>query len=82
MDLLDRLLNPAILGVLIPIVAILSVFGWLTVTSLIKHRDRLAMIDRGMHPDLQREEEDEDDDEDGGPVELELPRRERLREDR
>ncbi len=81
MDLIDRILNPAILGTLIPIVAILSVFGWLTVTSIIKHRERLAMIDRGMHPDL-RHEEEEDDDEDDGPVELELPRRERLRDDR
>ena len=81
MDLIDRILNPAILGTLIPIVAILSVFGWLTVTSIIRHRERLAMIDRGMHPDL-RHHEDEEDEEDGGPVELELPRRERSREDR
>ncbi len=80
MDLLDRILNPAILALLIPIVAIISVFGWLTVTSIIRHRERLAMIDRGMHPDLRHEAEE--DDEDDGPVELELPQRQRLRDDR
>ena len=81
MDLLERILNPAILGTLIPIVGILAVFGWLTVKSIIRHRERLAMIDRGMHPDL-RGDEDRENEEDGGPIELELLRREQFREDR
>jgi hypothetical protein len=51
------------LALMIPIVAIVSVFvvgGILGLTKLIfRHRERMAMIERGMHPDLvEREEED------------------------
>lgn len=80
MDLLDRLLRPDILGVLIPIVAIISVFGFLTVKAIVRHRERLAMIERGMRPDhpLDELEAEEDDDR----IELDLPRRERMRDER
>ena len=52
------------LALLIPIVAIVSVFlvgGILGLTKLIfRHRERMAMIERGMHPDLlERGEEGE-----------------------
>ncbi len=49
------------LALMIPIVAIVSVFlvgGILGMTRLIfRHRERMAMIERGMHPDLLADEE-------------------------
>jgi hypothetical protein len=59
--MLDRILDPAILGLLIPIVAIV-VGGGVALSALwIRHRERMAMISMGMHPDP-RERDDEDDD--------------------
>jgi hypothetical protein len=56
-------LRPDQLALMIPIVAIVSVFlvgGILGLTKLIfHHRERMAMIERGMHPDLVEPEEDE-----------------------
>ena len=49
--LFDRLLNPSVLPFLIPITAIL-VGGVIVVTKLlIRHRERIAMIEQGMNPD-------------------------------
>jgi hypothetical protein len=87
MDLLDRILRPDILGVMIPIIAIVSFFALLLGRRIITHRERMAMIERGMHPD--RPYEDYDDEVDrveahGDPdrVEVELPTTERLPERR
>ncbi len=56
-------LKPDQLALMIPIVAVVSVFlvgGILGLTKLIfHHRERMAMIERGMHPDLIEPEEDE-----------------------
>jgi hypothetical protein len=50
MDWLNEL-SPQTLGMLIPIVAII-VGGIVLVTkTIIRHRERLAMIEKGMHPD-------------------------------
>jgi hypothetical protein len=49
--LIDRILRPDVLPFLVPIVAIL-VGGVIVVTKLIiRHRERIAMIEQGMHPD-------------------------------
>ena len=57
--MLDRILSPAILGLLIPIVAILTGGGIVVSLSWIKHRERMAMISMGMHPDRPEEQEEE-----------------------
>jgi hypothetical protein len=47
----ERLLRPEIFGMLIPITAILVV-GAIAITKMvIRHRERLAMIERGLDPD-------------------------------
>jgi len=43
----DALLHPATLVFLIPVLAVLAGI----VQMLIKHRERMAMIERGMNPD-------------------------------
>ena len=50
--------HPETLVFLIPILAIVvgGVMG--IVKLLIRHRERMAMIERGMHPDCPREEND------------------------
>lgn len=50
--------NPATLVLLIPIVAILV--GGITgiVKLLLRHRERMAMIERGLHPDYPPEQDD------------------------
>jgi hypothetical protein len=51
------------IGLMIPIIAIVSVFLCGVILGLTKfifrHRERMAMIERGMHPDLVEPEEDE-----------------------
>jgi hypothetical protein len=52
---LEFLEHPETLIFLIPIVGIL-VGGIITITkTMIRHRERMAMIERGMHPDSPRE---------------------------
>jgi hypothetical protein len=47
----SRILDPAILGLLIPVIALL-VGGAIAITKMItKHQERLAMIERGINPD-------------------------------
>jgi hypothetical protein len=57
-----RDLDPAVVGALIPIVAILGGFAFAITKAIIRHRERLAMIERGMHPDAPppREKSDKD----------------------
>lgn len=56
-------LEPDQLALMIPVVAIVCVFlvgGILGLTKLVfRHRERMAMIERGMHPDLVDPEEEE-----------------------
>jgi hypothetical protein len=47
----DRLLDPGVIALLIPIFAII---GWIVVIVL-KHRERMAMIEAGMNPDAPEE---------------------------
>jgi hypothetical protein len=42
----DALLNPASLGVMVPILAVV----YFIVAAIIQHRERMAMIERGMDP--------------------------------
>jgi hypothetical protein len=52
----ERLMRPEIVGMLIPIAAIAMV-GAIAITKLvIRHRERLAMIERGMNPDAPPQE--------------------------
>ena len=76
MDLIDRLLDPAVLPLLIPIIAIVGGFGIGISAMVIGHlekrekfeieklklRERLAMISQGMHPDEIPIFEDDDQD--------------------
>jgi len=48
----NRLLDPASLAVLIPV---LGVVYWIA-SSVMRHRERMAMIERGIHPDSIKEE--------------------------
>ncbi len=47
----ERLLTPSNLPLMIPIVAIVMGILYAIVAALIRHRERMAMIERGMHPD-------------------------------
>jgi Flp pilus assembly protein protease CpaA len=51
MSWLDQLLNPATFPILIPIAAIVVGGVVVVVKVLTRHRERMAMIERGMHPD-------------------------------
>lgn len=54
----DFFLRVDILGMMIPIVAIV-VFGIVAiVVILVRHRERMAMIEQGLHPDHLPEEDD------------------------
>jgi sensor domain CHASE-containing protein len=48
---IDRFFEPDFLALMIPIVAIVSVFTWLILRQQSQHRERMAMIEQGMHPD-------------------------------
>ena len=67
--MIEQLLSPAILGTLIPIVAIVTFGGVLVARTWFRHQERMAMIDAGMHPDQPALEHEDDE----GRVELELP---------
>lgn len=47
----ELLLRPDVIWVLIPIVAILGGIGHKIVKLVIAHRERMAMIEQGIHPD-------------------------------
>ena len=51
MEWYDKLLNPAVLGTMIPLAVIIGVFTKSIVGRVATHRERLAMIEQGMHPD-------------------------------
>jgi hypothetical protein len=56
MDLMNLLTDPIFLAIIIPVTAII-VWGIVTiVAALIRHQERMAMIDRGIHPDRPDEE--------------------------
>ncbi len=51
MDTLAQILRPEVLGVMIPIVTVISVFTVIGLKSHYKHKERLAKIQAGMDPD-------------------------------
>ena len=59
-SILDLLKNPATAVFLIPIVAILVGGTIALFTMYIRHRERMAMIERGMNPDKPPEKDEED----------------------
>ena len=51
-SLARRLLEPDVLGCMIPIVLIVMFGGVKIVKSLIVHRERMSLIEMGIHPDF------------------------------
>jgi hypothetical protein len=51
----DKLKNLAVLGLLIPIVAIIAGAAIAITKMIIQHRERLAMIERGRNPDAPKQ---------------------------
>jgi|HubBroStandDraft_6_1064221.scaffolds.fasta_scaffold442023_2 hypothetical protein len=51
-----RELNPGVVAMLIPIVAIICGIGYAITMAIIHHRERMAMIERGMNPDTIRQQ--------------------------
>ncbi len=49
--MIDRILSPDILALLIPIIAVAGTFTFLIMKTRSSHRERMAMIEQGMHPD-------------------------------
>jgi hypothetical protein len=43
--------SPEILGIMLPIVAVIAAAIVIIIKLLIRHRERMTMIERGMHPD-------------------------------
>ena len=63
MDVLSRLLNPGVLIFVIPIVAVVMVFGTKMFKAFLSHQERMAKIEAGMDPDTETKyiEEDRED---------------------
>ena len=57
-NIMNSLLSSATLPFLIPIVAIIVGGVVVVVRIIIRHQERMVMIDRGMHPDLPPEDSD------------------------
>ena len=51
MEILAKAMNPAVLIFLIPIIAILAVFGRKMLNRYFEHQERMAKIRAGMDPD-------------------------------
>ncbi|MCH8142386.1 MAG: hypothetical protein IH908_12400 [Proteobacteria bacterium] len=51
MGFLEKLLDPAIIWAVIPVVAIIGVFGKQIVSRYFDHKERMAKIEAGMDPD-------------------------------
>jgi len=47
--------GPATLGILVPITAIIMGVGFAISKAITHHRERMAMIERGIHPDSPRQ---------------------------
>ncbi|MEE9280156.1 MAG: hypothetical protein V3V67_08275 [Myxococcota bacterium] len=60
-------IDPGVIGVFIPIVAIVAGVGFALAQRWFRHKERIAMIQMGMHPDHPELEAGE-----GGELDLEL----------
>ena len=47
--------GPATLGILVPITAIIMGVAFAITKAITHHRERMAMIERGIHPDSPRQ---------------------------
>jgi hypothetical protein len=54
----SRLLSEDVLPLLLPIVGIVSITIAVIVKKVFAHRERMAMIERGIHPDYPPENEE------------------------
>ena len=61
-NILSRILDPAIMPFMIPIVAIVGGVSMAIVKMLIKHHERITMIQHGIHPDYPPKDEAEGQD--------------------
>jgi len=52
----DSLLNPGTLAMLVPILALVY---WIA-HAVMKHRERMAMIEQGIHPDAGKESKNDE----------------------
>ena len=48
---MERMLEPQVVSMLIPIAAIIMGGIYITAKAYMRHKERLAMIERGMNPD-------------------------------
>jgi hypothetical protein len=44
--------QPWFWGVLIPVLGIVFGVGYAAISQILEHRERMAMIERGIHPDV------------------------------
>jgi hypothetical protein len=58
-EIWSRLLSDDVLPYIIPLVVIVSVVIIVIVKKVISHRERMAMIERSIHPDYPSEYEEE-----------------------
>ncbi len=68
---MERFLRPEFLALMIPILAVAGAFTLLVARVWARHRERMAMIEQGMHPDRPQLDEGDVD------LELELDLQER-----
>jgi hypothetical protein len=54
---MERMLDPQIVAMLIPIAAIIMGGIYVIAKAYMRHKERLAMIERGMHPDIAEAED-------------------------
>ena len=51
MGFFEKLLNPAVIWAVIPVVAIIMIFGKQIISRYFDHQERMAKIEAGMDPD-------------------------------
>jgi len=56
-EVLDKVMSPAVLVFLIPIVAILAFFGRKMLDRYFDHQERMAKIEAGIDPDSRPDED-------------------------
>ncbi len=59
--MLERLFDPAVVWVLIPLAVIAALVGSRLARAWMRHRERMAMIEQGMHPDARHDADEPDE---------------------
>jgi len=57
-SILHRFLRPEIIAMMVPIVAIITFGGLAVIRAVLVHRERIAMIEHGIHPDYPPEDDE------------------------